>query len=260
MVRVLFLVLLLVPNMHFGQFTFTLADSLNRFAAEIVMAECGQGICNGAGYVKISEKSGNVFLQTIHFKDQVLLYPAEMQLKEGGPASVYKQAPLRFVDFDFDGYSDLLLASRRTLLFYQYRKDAKRFELQPLHKRLKSVAITGAGVDTVTKRLVVRYTASDRDVREEYQWDGSKPQHVFSLSVRERTVGFVAGDQRIHMPLPPGVKPSEEKIRKTNSTNKKVTVVLIVVKEERMNGRWRKTSRRFTPEEYKRAENAAWKL
>lgn len=266
MVRSLGLFLLLLPLTFYGQYVFPLVDSLDRFTAEVVMAECSNGVCNGAGYVKIGDKHGNVFLQTIHFRDQVVLYPATMQLKEGEPAEGFEQVPLRFVDFDFDGYSDLLLAARETLLFYRYRQDLKKFMLQPLHKRLKRKAISGAVVDTATKRLLVFYTAADRDVREEYEWESGKPQPVFSLSIRERTVGFVTGDNRIQMPFPPDRKQKEETRRTGNEFGKgytdkdqKAATVLIVVKEEKTSGRWKRTSRRFTPEEYKRPENSEWR-
>lgn len=189
MVRSLYFILLLLPLTHFGQYIFPLEDSFNRFAAEVVMADCSNGVCNGAGYVKISEKNGNLFLQTIHFKNQVLFYGADVRVKEGRPAMAFKKAPAWFVDLNFDGFSDLVLGSAESLQLYQYRPEKKQFVLQPLNGRLKKNTVTGIGVDTATKRLVLHYNSSDRKVREEYRWEEGRPQHVFSLSVRERTIG-----------------------------------------------------------------------
>lgn len=261
--KLLIALFILSPLTHFAQYIFTVADPSDSFQAEVVMPDCVHGKCLGRGYVRVSRKGSNTYLQTIHFKNQSLSYPQSLELKEGEPTADAIWLPLQFADINFDSHSDLVLGSfGEPFIFYLYDEEKKVFNLDPLTGKLKRAKTIAVYTDTAQKKLLVRYFQSGREIREEYRWKDGKPQMIFSISVQKR---YASSGKHSHLGLGPYATSDaktfiESYERDWRDYGREQNVTIIVVIKELKESRWETQSKRFTPSEYAQPENARWKL
>ena len=175
-----------ITKYTFGQNTFKLTNSSEKYFVIINVSECDSWYCKGNGTVKVYDKRTNKFRQS--FSSENLF--TELNKESKKPTENHHQlydgtSAIIFNDFNFDGFEDLAIRngnlgsySGPSYDIYIYKTVSNKFKLD---EHFTSIA-THTGmffIDKKRKRLITHESAGySTHITEEYKIQSGKPLKV----------------------------------------------------------------------------------
>ena len=142
--------------------SFKVEDGSQQYNAAITVEQCGEGLCQGAGTVQLTDKTTGRVVQTFE-SDNLFFYLDEQQKPSVNVIQLYnEQSPLIFEDFNFDGSEDLAIRNGNQGSYggpsydvYVFNRSRGQFVLSDDLTRLTYENLGMFQTDPVRKRLTV---------------------------------------------------------------------------------------------------------
>ncbi|MBK8808459.1 MAG: hypothetical protein IPO21_18240 [Bacteroidales bacterium] len=155
------LILLIISNVCFGQKNFIINDGSQNYIAEVTIENCNYENCEGAGIIKLIDKTTNNHFQTFN-SEELNIYYDNIQIDTIKVMLPYnEQSLLIFNDFNFDGAEDLAIANGNngsygatTYNVYIYNVTKKQFDWSEELTNLTTENLGMFKIDSERKRLI----------------------------------------------------------------------------------------------------------